>query len=1003
MSDLMRQIPFGQLMTWALNEYETDETVFGIHKLYSHEPSRMRSIFGKGLELPFGVAAGPHTQLAQNLVASYAAGARFFELKTVQVLDGEDLPVSKPCIYAGDEGYNIEWSTELYVPQALDEYIKGWLAIVLLGRELGLGSDEGFVFNMSVGYDLEGIQTAKIDSFIEGLKNAGDTDYWKTCTQWAKDNLTRFKYVDKQLIDNLKPNISNSITLSTLHGCPPDEIERIATYLLREKGLHTFIKCNPTLLGYEDARSLLNKLGFDYVSFDERHFLADLQFDDAVLMLRRLKSLADSLSLEFGVKLTNTFPVQNDQNILSGEEMYMSGRALFPLSMAVANRLSKAFDGDLRISYSGGADVRNILDIARAGIWPITLATTVLKPGGYERLHQIACALSETDGEGCKEESGETGYDNFRKNDATGGFVNLIKLQELFDNTLINPMYAKPENIQKSRKIDDKVPLIDCFRAPCRDGCPFGQDVPAYLRLIGEKKYAQALRVIIEKNPLVHITGTICSHNCMTRCVRGFYDSSVDIRAEKLAAAKGAFEAVLAERIGKKGMPKSKCKIAVIGGGPAGLAAAYFLAGAGHAVTIHEEKSSLGGIVRHVIPEFRIAQSAIDKDIELVLSAGINLRLGLRVVDIEKVRAYGYEHVIIATGAWKSLSVELERGTAINAIPFLARLKKTPENVKLGENIAVIGGGNTAIDVARAVVRQKDVKKVRIIYRRTKRYMPADSEELILAQNEGVELLELLAPASHVNGVLTCNVMELGEPDESGRCSPISTGESVEIPADTIISAIGSIADNRIVDAVLAVYDKQNVHIIGDAKRGPATVAEAIADAAKCAAAIAGAEFNKYEHLNVRTNEADAIGKKGILYCNECRPDEAACCLECEAVCSLCVDVCPNRANIGVKIDGRTQIVHIDFMCNECGNCEVFCPYSSAPQFDKFTYFIYEQDFLASENPGFLAMEDGTIRVRLDGVVSDHRDDTKLPSDIWRLIEASLNKFKSWFLQEHVH
>jgi len=133
MSDIMRQIPFGQLMSWVLNEYETEKTVFGVRKLFDREFNF----------LPFGPAAGPHTQLAQNLIAGYVAGARFFELKTVQKLDGEELPVSKPCIKAQDEGYNVEWSTELYVPQALDEYIKGWFAIKLLSREFGLGSDDG--------------------------------------------------------------------------------------------------------------------------------------------------------------------------------------------------------------------------------------------------------------------------------------------------------------------------------------------------------------------------------------------------------------------------------------------------------------------------------------------------------------------------------------------------------------------------------------------------------------------------------------------------------------------------------------------------------------------------------------------------------------------------------------------------------------------------------------------------------------------------------------------
>ena len=138
MSDIMTPIPFGKLMNWILEEHKKG-SIFGIKKPFAADPKKMSTIFGRGLETPFGPAAGPHTQLTQNIVASYVAGSRFFELKTVQKLDGEDLPVSKPCIKADDECYNCEWSTELYVPQAYDEYIKAWFACKVLAREYGLG------------------------------------------------------------------------------------------------------------------------------------------------------------------------------------------------------------------------------------------------------------------------------------------------------------------------------------------------------------------------------------------------------------------------------------------------------------------------------------------------------------------------------------------------------------------------------------------------------------------------------------------------------------------------------------------------------------------------------------------------------------------------------------------------------------------------------------------------------------------------------------------------
>ena len=177
MSDRMTPIPLEQLLTWALREHRNEGSAFGVSRFYRKNDDKCLSIFGERLDTPFGPAAGPHTQLAQNILAAYLAGCRFFELKTVQILDGEELAkcVLKPCILAEDEAYNCEWSTELTVEDAFGEYVKAYFLIKLLSREWGLGYPDGFVFNMSVGYDLAGIQTPKIDGFIEGMKNAANT------------------------------------------------------------------------------------------------------------------------------------------------------------------------------------------------------------------------------------------------------------------------------------------------------------------------------------------------------------------------------------------------------------------------------------------------------------------------------------------------------------------------------------------------------------------------------------------------------------------------------------------------------------------------------------------------------------------------------------------------------------------------------------------------------------------------------------------------------------
>ena len=575
MSDIMTPIPFGKMMNWILEEHKKG-AIFGIRRPFVADQSKKYEIFGRTLETPFGPAAGPHTQLTQNIVAAYVAGSRFCELKTVQKLDGEDLPVAKPCIKADDECYNCEWSTELYVPQAYDEYVKAWFACKVLAKEYGLGSMDGFQFNMSVGYDLEGIKLEKVDRFIEGMKDASAASIFNECRQWLLDNLDRFENLTKEDVESISPEICNCATLSTLHGCPPQEIERIASYLLTEKKVHTFIKCNPTLLGYEYARKLMDDMGYDYVAFGDFHFRDDLQYTDAVPMLQRLQKLADEKGLEFGVKITNTFPVDVKQNELPSEEMYMSGKSLYALSMSVAQKLAKDFDGKLRISYSGGADYFNITKIIDAGIWPVTMATTMLKPGGYERLEQIGQLFK------AKEAAAFTG-------------VSAEKVEAMVEAAKSDKHHVKAVKPLPSRKVKKPVPLTDCFIAPCQEGCPIHQDITRYMQLAGEGKYEEALKVILNKNPLPFITGTICAHNCMSKCTRNFYEASVDIRRTKLESAQGGIDAVMAEL--KAPAVTSDKKAAVVGGGPAGLAAAYFLAKGGMKVTVFEKAEKMGGVM----------------------------------------------------------------------------------------------------------------------------------------------------------------------------------------------------------------------------------------------------------------------------------------------------------------------------------------------------------------------------------------------------------------------
>lgn len=991
MSDKMTPIPFGKLMEWILQESKSKGTVFGIHRAHKAKTTQEWHIFGGKLETPFGAAAGPHTQLAQNIIAGYYAGGRFFELKTVQILDGEELPVSKPCIKADDECYNVEWSTELYVPEALSEYVKAWIALHIISKEFGLGSPDGFQFNMSVGYDLEGIKTEKINTFIEGLKDASETPIFKECIAWLKDNQSQFQTVKLEDIEAIPAAICSSATLSTLHGCPPQEIERIANYLLTEKQLHTFIKLNPTLLGYEYARSVLDRMGYDYISFGEFHFKDDLQYEDALPMLERLMNLANNLNLEFGVKVTNTFPVDICGEELPGEEMYMSGKSLFPLSMSVAEKLSKDFKGTLKISYSGGADYFNIQKVVAAGIFPVTMATTLLKPGGYQRLEQMATLWTS----------------DFSK-EFTG--IDTEAVSTLVKESIVSPHHVKEKKTLTSRKANKTVPLIDCFIAPCEGGCPINQDIATYINLVENGKFKEAYEVIVDKNPLPFITGTICSHRCMSACNRTVYESSVNIRKIKLEAAKGGFGDYMKEF--KRPENSRNEKVAIVGGGPAGLAAAYFLAKKGIDATIFEKNKELGGLVRTVIPYFRIDASAIDNDIDLVQSMGVHIETGKEIDSLTDLKKE-YNAVIVAVGAADHGTLQIGQETAWNAIDFLEAFNEKEGNLDIGRSVAIIGGGNTAMDAARAAKRVKGVETVSLIYRRTKRYMPALEEEIDFALEDGILIYELLSPVAFTKGNLVCRKMKLTGLDKTNRQGVSETDELVEFEVDTVIAAIGeqvpkafyqnngmklSDRGTPVVNPDTLESSVKGIYIIGDGLNGPSTVVETIRDATKAVEGIVG-ERVVADHF-IKVSDEITYGRKGVIREEDNTQSDTERCLYCSSKCELCVDVCPNRANVTIAVPGMNsnQIVHVDYLCNECGNCESFCPYESAPYRDKWTLFNNEADFMNSENNGFvlLSKESKKCSVRVAEEVFDYTvgdTSSQLSNDLGRLIQATIGQY----------
>ncbi len=981
MSDIMRPISFANLIEWSLSEYKKQGRVFGLDKSKFYENrsgNRFETPFGDRIASAVGPAAGPHSQLAQNILVSYLAGARFIELKTVQKMDGEEIrhAVAKPCINAEDECYNCEWSTELTVQEAFDEYVKAWVAIKVLAVEFGLSDGKDFAYNMSVGYDLEGIKLPKMDAFIEDLKDASETPAFKEAISFLREHPGLFEKVDGSVIESISPALCHSATLSTLHGCPPDEIERIAFYLLTEKGVHTFVKCNPTMLGYDYVRTTLDDLGYDYIVFPDKHFLADLQYEDAVGIFTRMLAVAEKEKLAFGVKLSNTCPVDVTRGEVPSEEMYMSGRSLMPLTISLAVKLSKAFDGKLPISYAGGVDAFNLKDLLEVGIGPVTQATTLLKPGGYMRFLQMA---RET----------ESSLGGARR-------VDVEKLEKLAEETLADPRLQKRwrEKVA-SRKTDSELPLFDCYKAPCKEGgCPIEQQIPEYNTLVARGEYHEAMRVIAIDNPCPTITGILCAQPCREHCTRLDYEESVHMRDIKKKAADEAQDALID---GTSAAPiRSRKKVAVIGAGPGGLAAAYYLRRNGIETHVFEKRAASHGIVRYAIPNFRISEDEIDRDFRLVKAVGVDFHFkadpNFSLRELKKT----YDYVVIATGAWAKGRVPVEGGggSVLDALDFLIQSKEggLPD---LGKRIAVIGAGDVAMDAARLAKRLPGDPEVAIVYRRTEMYAPASQDEFDSAMEEGIEWLELLAPVSYDGKELVCEKQRLGAFDESGRRSCQGMGERVTLEFDTVIGATGARVDKGLFEKLGMNLDSygdprlsaamesslDGVYVVGDCRKGPSTVVAAMGDAKKAALDILAREKleNDFVQVSVPVDEALILGRRGEMEYSCLPSEEGHRCLICDQVCRICTEVCPNRANVAIPVAGfgnSEQILHIDGMCNECGNCASFCPHAGKPYKDKLTVFWSEEDFADSENVGFLKLAGGDYRIRDDrGRISELAED----------------------------
>ncbi len=742
MSDRFSPLGAARLAAWIAAELDGSRSIFGIPEDRWFVPTAgdrfAMDIRGARLETPIGVAAGPHTQLAQNIVAAWLCGARVIELKTVQTLDR--IEVAKPCIDMQDAGYNIEWSQELGIRESFNEYLTAWVVIHALHARLGFpGARPGMLFDLSVGYDLEGIRRPNMQWFLDHMADAGAE--LERCVGEVAHSLPGAAALA------IPSRLADSVTLSTLHGCPPHEIGAIAEYLMDSRSLHTAVKLNPTLIGFDTVREILvENLGWAEVEPQRSAFDADIGYLDAVALIASLKSFGDHRGLTFSVKLCNTLPVINRRpDFDSGEATaYLSGRPLHALAVELARRLTREFGSEVTLSFAGGADAFSTPKLLAAGLQPVTTCSDLLRPGGYLRLSQyleeIDAALDRHDAVDLEELTFKTAGLPGPTSEAAH-----CNLEQYADGLRNNPELMRGSYRRDRTKTERGLGFFDCIKAPCTDACGVDQHVPEYMRRVASGDIEDAAATIARDNPLPSILGRACHHPCEPVCLRTHLDQPVAIREIKRFVTDNARPRV-ANRSGRAG----NLSVAIIGAGPCGLAAATDLARESARVVLFEAREEGGGMVSATIPGYRASATAVRRDLEAVAALGPTMEFGVRVgrdLSLDDLVSRKFDYVVVAMGAQRGRPLGLDGEDAagvVDGLDFL-RAARNGTTAGIGGRIVVVGGGDVAMDCARTA-RRLTTGEVAILYRRTVSQMPAHPEEIRDLLAEGVEIRELLAP-----------------------------------------------------------------------------------------------------------------------------------------------------------------------------------------------------------------------------------------------------------------
>ncbi len=420
-----------------------------------------------------GPAAGPHGQMAQNIVLSYLAGGRILELKTVQIND--ELKIPRPCIDATNIGYNVEWSQELRLHESLHEYVSGAMLVHILRNGdffdgIDMSAQIGdVIYDMSVGYDLKGIQHPRVCRFIEGMLDA---------TSIIDAMRLQIPAQYKHLRDLEYPStISRSITLSTFHGCPADEIERICEHLIETYNVNVIVKMNPPMLGKDQLEHLLlDVMGYKELKVHPPAYTSGLQFDESLDIVRRLDALAKKHGLRCGAKFSNTLEVANHRDFFTpdNEVMYLSGQPLYVLAMALTAKFRAEMDADVPITFSAGIDQKNFADTVACGIAPVTVCTDLLRPGGYARLpkylNQLAADMNKLSATNIDEYVLKRCDDAAFTDPIQAGWHNTPTIAQ---QAAANPRYHRDKNDSVPKRIGSHLVVFDCITCDkCIPVCP---------------------------------------------------------------------------------------------------------------------------------------------------------------------------------------------------------------------------------------------------------------------------------------------------------------------------------------------------------------------------------------------------------------------------------------------------------------------------------------------------------------------------------------------------